>query len=209
MTKLQKVLQFGYLPRTFTSFRVRKHVLFTTTLHKTSLLPISRLFLHQMREQWDSRVDILHCNVVRQQVQISGGIFADEEGTRLCHKDEWACRRWSATMILLSLSSTWAIPVELERWVWPLTLSPPLQAPIQELKAFPSYQSPERSSKPTVMNVDLSNFWRSLRDTLSYIPLLLPIIILVFYLYQSFPTATANTRGFSRLLCLWDEILME
>lgn len=137
MTKLQKVLQFGYLPRTFTSSRVRKHVLFTTALHKTSLLPISRLFLHQTHEQWGSRVDVLHCNVVRQQVQISGGIFADEQGTRLCHKDEWACRRWSATMILLSLSSTWAIPVELERWVWPLTLSPPLQAPIQELKAFP------------------------------------------------------------------------
>lgn len=25
--------------------------------------------------------------------------FADEQGTRLCHTDEWACWRWSATVI--------------------------------------------------------------------------------------------------------------
>lgn len=108
----QSLAEFGYLPQAFTSFRVRKHVLFRTTLHKTSLLPISRIFLHQTHKQWCERVDILHCNVAREQDQIPAGIFADEQGTRLCHKDEWA---WSTTMVLLFLNSTWAIPVELER----------------------------------------------------------------------------------------------
>lgn len=218
MTKLDKDLRSLVIYHEFfTSFRLRRHVLFRTSLHKTSLLPISKLFLYHLHAQWCSRVDISQYNVVREQVQSSGGIFADEQDTRLSHKDEWGLlelvRSQDFIVFKLDLSDFRRAGVGQDsgwqRRVWPLTLSPPLQALIQELKAFPPYQNPGRRSKPTLMNVDSSNFWRSLRDALSSILLLSPIILLVFYLYQSFPAGTAHTWGFSWLLCLWVETLMK
>lgn len=139
-----RLAQFGYLPRAFTFFGVWRHVLFRATLHKTSLLSISKLFLHWTHAQWCSRVDILQCNVAWEQVQSSGGIFADEQGTRLCLKDEWDCRRWSAARILLSLNSTRAIPVELQLAAMGLTSDPVTTAAVSDpgTKSFPILPEP-------------------------------------------------------------------
>lgn len=195
----QNLAAFGYLPRPFTSFRLRKTVLFRTTLHKTTLLPISRLFLHRMHEQWCQPVDILHCNVAREQVQIWDVCRWGIKAPGLVIKMNGLAGAGPQPRLYSSLNSTWAIPVDLERDrkvagsdgpdLWPCHHRCRLWSRNESVPIFPG-----RSSKPTVMNVDWSNFWGSLRDSLSYILLIFFRVLSVFSYWDCFLPVALLTR---------------